>query len=537
MLSRALGFVRDLIFASVFGTGFRADAFFVAFRIPNLLRSFIAEGALTSAFVPTFASELHHSKERAQTTLSNVAGFLLFLTALLTALGMSFAPQIVSFIAPGFEPQGKTYPLCVSLLKIMFPYIMGISMVALAAGALNTVRIFGYAAIAQIVVNITLIIGGVLSLSAKSQAPFILANAVLIGGLLQVLVQIPGLKKAGFHLTPRLKFWSKQVKEVVRLMLPATLGSAVYQLSILANTVFASLLVEGSVAWLFFADRIVQLPIGIFSIALASVLLPTLASAAASNDESKFENNLTNALRFSTIIMLPCAFGLFLFAKPLVSLLFERGAFTIHSTNMTVNAIKAYTIGLWFVSCHTLVIRAFLARKDTITPTLVALFSFVINVCISLSLMGTPQIGSHKSLMTELILTLQGLITSIAPFSYISHFELGHVGLALASSCSAIFSFCILITVLKIRLPEIKFSPVVIAMFKTIAACLVMTIAVYALEQMTELSKLPKLIIGVPLASIVFVSTAKFLKLKELDEATHSLFGKAFQSTPDVEEE
>jgi len=274
-ISRILGFIREILVARLFGASLLADALFVAFRIPNLLRSVFAEGALTAAFVPVFASELAKGKSEAREAMRSITALLLLSTAIVSILGIIFADKIVSAIAPGFE--GERFELCVLLTRILMPYIMCVSIVALLNGALNSVHIFGISAFAQVIMNLALILGAIVAAYFESKsAAIVLAISALAGGVLQVVAQIPALRRSGFSLLPSYKVLSSSSKQVIHLMLPAILGAAIYQVSIFLSTQLASILETGSISWLSYADRLVQLPIGVFSIALSSVLIQTL---------------------------------------------------------------------------------------------------------------------------------------------------------------------------------------------------------------------------------------------------------------------
>ncbi len=438
LLSRLLGFIRDVLVARLFGSGAYADAFFVAFRIPNLLRSIFAEGALTSAFIPVFASEMKSSMEAARRTFRSINSLLLLSTCLLSLAGILFAPAIVRLFAPGFSASPEKFDLCVRLTQIMLPYIAFVSMISLLNGALNSVKVFGASALAQVIMNVVLIAGAILAaFFGARDAVLILAVSVIVGGLAQILAQIPALRRAGFSLLPCKSIFTPATRSVLKLMLPAILGATVYQISIFFNTMMASLISEGSVSWLFYADRLTQLPIGIFSIALASVLLPALSHAHADGDRSNFDTHLGNALRFSSFIMIPICTALGCLALPLVQLLFQRGQFTHDSSIQTAAAVQAYAFGLWSVSCHSMIVRAFVAQKDTLTSTLVGIASLILTVIFSLLLVG--PLTETTGLLGRSLGGLQGLLSAMVPSP-----SLGHVGLALSSSLASLVALAII---------------------------------------------------------------------------------------------
>ncbi len=478
MISRVLGFFRDLLTAYLFGATYLADAFFVAFKIPNLLRSFVAEGALTNAFVPVFIDELAQNKERAVATIRSVISFLLIITSILAVTGMIFSKEIILAIAPGFVGDTEKEQLCVLLTRIMLPYIVCVSVVAMLNGALNAVGIFGRSAWAQIYMNICLIIAAIIACFFTSEtAIFILASSVLVGGIVQVIVQIPIVHKSGFSLLPSARIFTKATKQIFILMIPAILGVAAYQLQILINTQMASVLMSGSVSWLFYADRIVQLPIGVFTVALSSVLLPSLAKAATNNNAKSFSDDLVNSLRYVSFVILPIAGALYLFAEPLCWLLFERGKFTHESTLATARAVQNYALGIWAVSTISVLIRVFFAKKDTLTPTLLGVLTLIFTVLFSLMFMGNPVSGAGNW-MFDLVTNCREFLV---PDFNASLFNLQHAGLALGSSVA---SFCSLIVVLFVisRKNEIHWLPFILATLKTIIVVLIVGLVVMFLN-------------------------------------------------------
>lgn len=444
LLSRVLGFVREILIARLFGASFAADAYFVAFRIPNLLRSVFAEGALTSAFVPVISAEVGRDKESARKVVRAVATILLVVTFMVALLLILFAPQVVDLIAPGYEKGSDRYELCVLLTRIMLPYITCVSIVAMLGGTLNSVGIFGAAAFSQVVMNLVLIAGALAAgLYGEREASIVLAASVLIGGVIQILVQIPALRRSGLSIFPTSSIKSPAVREIGVLFVPALIGAAVYQISIFISTQLASVLEPGSVSWLSYADRLTQLPIGIFAIALSSVLLPTLSRAASSGNSDSFRQHLTDALRYSSALLIPATFFLCYFAEPIVALIFERGNFTSRSTHQTALAVQAFSLGIWSISCQSLVIRAFHAKKDTFTPTLVAAGTIMVSVAASLILMGPPS-PNGTTWFHAMVNSGQSLLGSLLPL-----YSKGHVGLALSSSISftaSLFALFILIS-------------------------------------------------------------------------------------------
>jgi putative peptidoglycan lipid II flippase len=515
IVSRLFGFIRDLVIARGFGAGMAADAFFVAFRIPNLLRSFVAEGALTAAFVPIFSSELHRGKNHAQTALNEIAGLVLVFTVALSLLGIVFAPELTMLFAPGFGIGTDKMKLCVLLTRIMMPFVICVSVVAMANGALSTLKIYGTAAFAQIVMNIALIIGGLCALSfAQTTGVIVLAASVIVGGILQVVVQLPPLKRVDLKLRPVLHLRSPIIAELTRVIFPALAGAGIYQLSIFLITVLASLLAEGSVSWLFYADRVAQLPIGIYSIALASVLLPILSNMHQQENKKQFKTTLNDTLRYTSFFILPTAVALCMLADPLVVLLFERGEFSHHSSHMTAMALRGMSLGIWGVSCHSMVVRGFLAQKDTKTPTVVGAVALLLTIFISLLLMGSAQPGS--SLMHTLVTKTQLLLWAITP-----SYSLGHVGLAVASSVSYTFAFIMLLTLFK-RRNGFSVTRFVFSTSRSAIASSIMALEISCLAAVFK-QPLSLLAVSIPIGAGTYIIASHLLRSEELTELTSAI--------------
>lgn len=511
ILSRILGLIRDLIFASLFGASFIADAFFVAFRIPNILRSFVAEGALTSAFVPVFASEIEKDREGAQNTLTTVTSLLLLTTLSLALLGVIFSEELVSLFAPGFYADRQRADLCATLLRIMMPYVVFVSLVAMLNGALNTVKIFGAAAFAQVAMNLTLIIGGIIAYTFPDDSrAHLIATAVIVGGMAQIIVQLPALKKAGFVLRVSTKLITPASKEILRLIAPALIGAAVYQITMIINTVLASLLRTGSVSWLFYADRLAQLPIGIFSIALASVLLPTLSNAAAQENSEDFARNYINSLRYTSFIIIPTAFGLFLLAHPLITLIFQRGAFSADSTLNTSLALQMLALGIWGISCHSMSVRTLIAKKDTVTPTIIGAISLLIGLISALILMGPPV--EISSITSTGVRQAQNMLGTVIPLQ-----NLGHAGLALSSTLASCVSFLLLTVIISRRIKGIDWKLFITATIKALLAGAFMAGGLVVFIELTD-SALAQLLLGIPLGIVLYGLFSFLLKNNEMQE-------------------
>ena len=512
-VSRVFGFLRDLAVASTFGASTIADIFFVAFRIPNLLRSFVAEGALTSAFVPVFSEEVEKSNEAARFGLRAVSGMLLQITILLAILGIIFSPEIIDL----FGLPAEKSALGTLLLRIMFPYIIFVSLVAMFNGALNSVHVFGFNALAQIIMNIVLIAGALTAAWFDPETGItLLACSVTVSGVVQLFIFIRPLAKANLLVLPSMRSINKVTKQILLLMTPAIAGAAMYQIQVFLNSVLASYLMAGSISWLFYADRIAQLPIGIFSIALASVLLPTLSRAAASNNENAFSGQLADSLRFTSFLMIPTACGLAFLAHPIYETLFERGAFTAVDTHYTAAALTALSIGIWGVSCFSIVTRAFLARKDTVTPTIIGLITLIINISLGLILMG-PAHGEGS--LGDAVRSLQGILGSVFPLM-----NFGHVGLALASSIASILAFCVALLLVIKKNPLFSLRPFFAATLKAVIASAGMLAVLFLIDKY-EMSAPVRLISCIPAGVVSYGFFSFLLKSTEI-QATVKLFSR-----------
>ncbi len=406
-LSRILGLVRDAVLAWAFGASRMADAFYVAFRIPNLLRRLVAEGALTVAFVPIYTEYLKKSREEGRRVASIVFTYLSLVLVAMVVLGVLFAPFLVKLIAWGFAKEAGKFELTVFLTRLMFPYIFLISLVALSMGILNSLKRFAAPAAAPILLNVGIITGAAV-FSRFVDPPVIgLAIGVLIGGILQLALQIPSLVREG--MLPRLNFnWRHPaLKGLLLLMIPSAFGAAVYQLNVLIVTLLASFLPDGSVSYLWYADRISEFPLGIFAIAIATAILPTMSDHAAAKDIEALKETMNYGLRLAFLITIPSAVGLYLLALPTVSVLFQRGAFDEATALATAGALAAFAIKIPFVSGVRNLVPAFFALKDARRPVIVSAIAVAVNAVAALLLMGPLK---HVGLAIALV------ISSIANF-------------------------------------------------------------------------------------------------------------------------
>lgn len=391
LLSRLTGLVRDVAIAHAFGTRLAADAFFVAFRIPNLLRRLFAEGALTVSFVPIFTQSLKASREEAKRVVNTSFTLMLILLIGVSLLGILLSPWLVRLTAWGFTDDPEKYRLTVSLTRVMFPYILFVSLAALAMGILNSVKHFAAPAAASIFMNLG-VIAGALWLGSFFDPPVMgLAVGVLLGGLLQLAIHFPYLKQFGFW--PRLQ-WDPShpaVKGILRMMIPAAYGAAVYQFHVILITFLASFLTSGSVSYLWYADRVMEFPLGIFAISIATAILPTLSDQAADKDHKALKETFGDGLRMIFFITLPAAGGLIVLAEPIIRILFQHGTFGEASTTATSQALVFFTLGLPFISGVRITSNAFYALQDSRTPVRAANWSILVNLVLSLVLMGPLQ--------------------------------------------------------------------------------------------------------------------------------------------------
>jgi putative peptidoglycan lipid II flippase len=389
LLSRIAGLVRDMVIAFSFGAASHADAFFVAFRIPNLLRRLVAEGALTASFLPVYVDHLENRGPREAERVANITFTLLAIVlALLTVAGIVFSPWIVRVFAPGFISMPETFHLTVRLNQICFPYIFFVSLVALCMGILNARGHFAAPAASPILLNIFMILGALVVARLLDPPVLGLAVGVVLGGLFQLLLQIPALVHMQVRVRPCFSFRDPAVRRIVRLFLPAAFGAAVYQLNLFVSNLLASFLPSGSISYLYYASRLLEFPLGVFGIALAQAAFPHLSRQSSRKDANRFQGIMDETLGLVTFICLPAAVGLVVLRVPITEILFQRGAFDPEMVRCTAEALLCYTLGMWPIAAARILISAFYALQDTATPVKLSLVSFVANVVLSLVLMG-----------------------------------------------------------------------------------------------------------------------------------------------------
>jgi putative peptidoglycan lipid II flippase len=401
LCSRLLGLVREIVVASLFGASRNLDAFLTAFRAPNMLRDLFAEGALSTAFVTTFSKKIQTEGDQSAWGLANkIATLTAVFMSGVVLIGVLIAPVLVSILAPGFDAEKAA--LTVLLARTMYPFILLVSLAALVMGMLNAKHVFGVPAMASSFFNIGSIVGGVslgwwLDPSFGPQALVGLAVGTLIGGFLQLAVQIPSLLKVGFVLRPDFKWRDEGVRKVLQLMGPAVIAASAVQVNVLINSIFASYLQDGAVSWLNIAFRLMQLPLGIFGVAVATVTLPLVSRSAAAGNIPEFRGALAHALRLILLLTIPSAIGLIILAEPIISLIYEHGRFTAAATIQTAAALRFYAAGLVGYAAIKVLAPAFYALDKRHLPMIVSLLSIAENF--SLNWLFTFYLGwGHRGL-------------------------------------------------------------------------------------------------------------------------------------------
>ncbi len=436
-ISRIMGFLRDMLMAAVFGASGRTDAFFVAFRIPNLFRRFVAEGALTISFIPVYTEYLVKEGEKealevAQKTLT----LLLILLVALVSLGEVFSPEIVRLFALGFTDQG-ILGLAVDLNRMMFPYLMMVSLVAFSMGVLNSHKYFFAPAFAPVLLNLGMIAGILLFSRLFAEPLHGVAVGVLVGGVLQVLLQIPYLVKTGFKMKISLDMKHPGIKKIFRMLGPALFGMMVYQINILINTVLASFLKEGSISYLYYTDRLTELVQGVFIVSIGNVILPEMSQMSAVKDYDRLKELYVTSLRSALFLAIPAAVALMAVGLPIISVIFMHGSFTPDDAVMTNRALFYAAAGIASVSVMRLTTPTFYSLQDTKTPVKAALVALMLNAGLGY---------------------------------YLMHTSLQHAGLTLALTISSTVQMLILVVVLRRRVGTIGFRRILKPLMKYLFA-------------------------------------------------------------------
>ena len=423
LLSRVTGLARDIAFSAWFGSGPVMDAFTVAFKIPNLMRRFFAEGAFSQAFVPVISEyRAHRSHAETRELVSHVAGTLGLALFVVSALGVVAAPLLILVFAPGFAGEDGRFALATDMLRFTFPYMLFVSLTALAGSVLNAHRRFAVAAFTPVILNVVMIAFAGWVGPWLDRPELGLAAGVFAAGVVQLAFQLPFLRRLDLLPRPRLSFRHEGVRRILKLMAPALFGSSVAQISILLDSVIATLLIAGSPTWLYFSDRLVEFPLGVFGIALATVILPRLSEHHATQSAQRLSDTLDWALKLVVVIGVPAAVGLAMLAEPLLATLFLRGEFTQLDVEMAAASLRAYAPGLLGFVLVKVLAPGYFARQDTRTPVRAGLQALVLGMCLS---------GAFVLVLLQ---------TQWAP---------AHAGIAAATACSALLNGALLLGGLK----------------------------------------------------------------------------------------
>ncbi len=508
--SRLSGLLREIAMARLFGAGMAYDAYLLAFRIPNLTRDLFAEGALSSAFVPTFTEYLAKKGKAAAAELANlVATALMIIVGGLCLAGILLSPALVWLLAPGWAADASKFALAVKMTRVMFPFLLLVALAAQAMGILNACNQFGLPASASTFFNLGslgfgLSIGFLLGPHLGMMPIEGMAYGVVLGGALQLGVQMPSLWRRGFRYRPRLSWSHPGVQHIIRLMGPAILGSAAVQINVMVNTNFASLVVDpmrgadGPVSWLSYAFRFMQLPLGLFGVAIASATLPAISRSAASGRLEEFRATLARSLGMVFLLTLPSSVGLWVLGRAMVGVIYEGGKFAPYDTMQTARALSAYAVGLAGYAAVKVLTPGFYALGDARTPMLVSLSSILVNYGAALTL--TRYAG------------------------------MGHTGLALATSTVMLFSVAALFWKMRARLGGLEGLRLAVSLAKIAAASAVMGAAVFVCSERiqgawgeTRQARLAELGVGAPLGMAVFYVACRLLRVRELDAASQAL--------------
>jgi len=506
LMSRVTGLVRESVMARLFGAGLIYDAFQLGFRIPNLTRDLFAEGALSSAFVPTFTEYLtNRGKDAAARLVNLVATALILIVGVVCALGVIFAPQLVHLMAPGYAAVPGKFELAVNMTRIMFPFLLLVALAAQAMGVLNACNKFGVPALASTFFNIGsvgfgVVLGIWLGPSLHLTRIEGMAIGVVLGGALQLVWQLPSLYRLGFHYHVAFDWKHPGLMRIFRLMVPAILGNAAVQINVMVNTNFASTIVDpvrgmdGPVSWLSYAFRFMQLPLGLFGVAMASATLPSISRSAAAGNMDEFRRTLSKSLGMVFLLTLPSSVGLAVLGKSIIGAIYQGGRFQLYDTQQTAVALSCYAIGLAGYAALKVLNPAFYALGDARTPMLVSLGSIVVNFATA-----------------ETMIRLAGL---------------GHAGLALSTSVVALFGFFLLFEILRRRIGGVHGRELASGIGKVLIASLVMAgitaLSSHGVESWlgaSHLARLADLAISLPVGLAVFYGMCRALGVHEVDMA------------------
>jgi putative peptidoglycan lipid II flippase len=490
LISRFLGYARDMLLAFYFGATGLSDTFFVAFRVPNLLRELFAEGSMSAAFVPVLTEYQAKDPAEAKRLVRVTFTFLLVAAGAICALGIIFAPQIVTVIAPGFLKSPDKFSLTVRLTRVMFPFLLFISLAALVMGALNVKRVFFVPALAPAMLNISIIVTVVTLVPVLPTPILAVAAGVALGGLVQFAFQTPAFFHKGYSLMPAWDPRHPGLGRMLKLLLPVTLGMAVAQINIVVSNILASFLAGGSITYLYYSMRLIHFPVGVFGVAMGMAVLPSLSEHAVKKDFDSLRGDFSFALRLLFFISIPAMAGLIALREPVVNFLFQRGEFDYKATVGTAEALMFYSTGVWAFVGVRVVAATFYSMQDTKTPVKAAVVALTANVLLSLALMG----------------------------------PLRHGGLALANALSSMLNFTILMYFLRKKLGRVEGRRILASFVKAIFASAVMgALAWMALRG--EMWRLPGdflikaawLFGTIALSVLVYVILCRILKCEELE--------------------
>ena len=449
MVSRVFGLARDMVIAAFFGASWMTDAFWIAFRIPTTLSRLLGEGSLTASFIPVFTEYLQKkTKDEALELAYNVFTFISIILTFVSVLGIIFSPFIISIIGHGFISDPRQFTLAVFLNRLMFPYVFIISLGALCMGILNSFRRFTSPALSPVMWNISIIAAALTLRNLFAEPITALAVGVMIGGVLQLFLQWPFLRKCGVQFKFRFNFRHPGLKQIALLMIPAMLGAGITTINVFVSSTLASMLPGGSVTYLFYADRIMELPLGVFAIAIGTAVLPSFSRHAAAGNMDELKSSISFSLRLMLFLTIPSTFALMALNLPIISVLFQRGAFNMHAAMCTSEALFFYGMGLWAFSVVRVFVQSFYALQDAKWPMRAAMIAFVVNLIFSLALM----------------------------------YSMKHKGLALANSLSAVFNVFILSFVLRKKIGKFLDRNFYISTFKIIISSVVMLGAIVLIE-------------------------------------------------------
>ena len=511
-MSRVTGLLRESVMARLFGAGLLYDAFMLGFRIPNLTRDLFAEGALSSAFVPTFSEYLsQRSKEEAARLANLVATALIIVVGAVCAAGMIFAPVLVHLLAPGFAAVPNKFELAVRMTRIMFPFLLLVALAAQAMGVLNACNRFGVPAMASTFFNIGsvgfgIVLGvwlGPLLHLARIEG---MAIGVVLGGALQLTWQLPSLHRLGFRFHVALDWSDPGLRRILTLMVPAILGNAAVQINVMVNTNFASSIsdpirgLDGPVSWLSYAFRFMQLPLGLFGVAMASATLPSIARSVARGEMDEFRRTLSNSLGTVFLLTIPSSVGLVVLGKSIIGAIYQGGRFQLYDTQQTAVALSYYAIGLMGYAALKVLSPAFYALNDARTPMLVSLGSILVNYAVASTMIRFAGFG--------------------------------HAGLALSTSAVALFGFLVLFAILRQRIGGVYGRDLVTQIGKVSLASAIMGAVIFATSRgmaiwlgVSQMARLADLSVSIPVGLAVYYGACRALGLSDIDGVIRAFAG------------